>query len=148
MMDFGDLPELKELAIRVGSVFKMELTNAEGVSPKHPGEVSRTKYFVVVGIDDDRIAVASVVINSEINSNLFWRIADYQCRITSSEYDFLSKAESYVDCYDIKLILVAKISQKAEYVGYLSQEDLDEILKIVCASPVNKKAVLKKFHLL
>lgn len=148
MMDLGDLPEFKELAISVGSVFKMELTKAEGVSPKNPGESSRVKYFVVVGIDDDRVAVASLVINSKINSNLFWRIADYQYMITSSEYDFLSKAESYVNCYDIKQISVSKISQKAEYVGFFLTEDLNEILGIVRSSPANKAAVLKKFHLL
>lgn len=148
MMDLGDLPEFKELAISVGSVFKMELTRVEGVSPKNPGEFSRVKYFIVVGIDDDRVAVASLVINSKINSNLFWRIADYQYRITSSEYDFLSKAESYVNCYDIKQISVSKINQKAEYVGFLLTEDLNEILGIVRSSPANKAAVLKKFHLI
>ena len=92
MMDLGDLPRLKELAISVGSIFKMELTRAEGVLPKNQGEVSRLKYFVVVGIDDERVAVASLVINSEINSRLFWRIADYQYMIASSEYDFFVKS--------------------------------------------------------
>lgn len=66
----------------------------------------------------------------------------------SSEYDFLSKAESYVNCYDIKQISVSKINQKAEYVGFLLTEDLNEILGIVRSSPANKAAVLKKFHLL
>ena len=61
---------------------------------------------------------------------------------------FLSKAESYVNCYDIKQVAVSKISQKAEYVGLLLPEDLNEIMKIVRVSPANKAAVLKRFHLL
>ena len=58
-------------SIHVGSIFKMEFTPSEGVKPKNPGETSRIKYFVIIGIDGDRVFVGALLINSRINDRLF-----------------------------------------------------------------------------
>ena len=61
-------------------MFKMKLLPQEGVTPKNPGDTDRTKYLVALGIDDSKILVGSVLINSHINDSfgcpfLFWGVA-------------------------------------------------------------------------
>lgn len=147
MTVLGASSSLKILSLRRGSVFKMPLTQKEGVRPKNPGDVDRTKYFVVLGIDDERILVGAVLINSEINKKLFPVIGAYQHRIASSEYSFLGKLESYVDCYSLKEIGYDSLAE-ARYVGMLNEADLAGIISLAISSPASKKLTLRKYHLL
>lgn len=134
-------------SIHIGSIFKMELTPSEGVIPKNPGEASRIKYFVIIGIDGDRVVIGALLINSRINDRLFSRIGPYQHRIEGAEYSFMTKGESYINCYEIKEIAARAIIVKAEYVGELRAEDLKSARTLVKTSPSIKPATLKKFHL-
>lgn len=148
MTILGASSSLKSLSLQRGSVFKMPLTQKEGVRPKNLGDVDRTKYFVILGVDDDRILVGAVLINSEINKKLFSIIGPYQHRIVSSEYSFLGKLESYVDCYSLKEIGYGRIVAEAQYVGVLAEPDLVEIIKLTISSPTSKELILRKYHLL
>ena len=134
-------------SIHVGSIFKMEFTPSEGIIPKNPGETSRIKYFAIIGIDGDRVVVGTLLINSRINDRLFSRIGPYQHRIEDSSYSFMTKRESYINCYEIKEIATRAIIAKAEYVGELCAEDLKSARALVKTSPSIKPATLKKFHL-
>lgn len=134
-------------SIHVGSIFKMEFTPSEGVKPKNPGETSRIKYFVIIGIDGDRVFVGALLINSRINDRLFSRIGPYQHRIEGAEYSYMTKEESYINCYEIKEIDARAIIAKAEYVGELLAADLTAARALVKKSPSIKPATLKKFHL-
>lgn len=134
-------------SIHIGSIFKMELTPSEGVIPKKTGETSRIKYFVIIGIDGDRVVVGALLINSRINDRLFSRIGPYQHRIEGAEYSFMTKEESYINCYEIKEIAARAIIAKAEYVGELRAEDLTAARALVKTSPSIKPATLKRFHL-
>ena len=134
-------------SIHVGSIFKMEFTPSEGVKPKNPGETSRIKYFVIIGIDGNRAVVGALLINSRINDRFFSRIGPYQHRIEGAEYSFMTKEESYINCYEIKEIAARAIIAKAEYVGELLAADLTAARALVKTSPSIKPATLKRFHL-
>ena len=63
-MELKDCNALKHLAVHVGSVFKMTLYPEDKVTPKNPGDISRDKYFVVIGKTEDSLVVGSLLINS------------------------------------------------------------------------------------
>lgn len=132
----------------VGSIFKMTLRPEEGVKPKHSQDTDRTKYFVVIGISSDRIVVGSVLINSHINPKLFNIIGPYQHLISWEDYTFLTKPESFIDCYNIKEIKTSRILEEAEYIGSVNGEDMLHVISLAISSPANKKAVLLKYHLI
>ncbi len=146
-MALGDYAELKALSIEVGSVFKMTLYPSDKVRPKHQGDVSRDKYFVIIGKTSDSLLVASLLINTDINGRLFNIIGPYQHCIYPSDYEFLEDKCRYVDAYAIKELSVERILQKAEYIGKLSPDDVDACVELVKASPVNSSSVLNKFNI-
>lgn len=149
MLDLGNFsPDLKGMSVIRGSVFRMTLYPSEGIVPKHSGDVSRNKYFVVLGIDGDNILVGSLLINTNINVNFIDRIAPYQYLLSCATYSFLKEKSRYVDCYKIKELAYKRIIEEAEYIGILQEEDIDRIVEITISSPVNKPSQLKKYNLL
>lgn len=147
-MGLGDIEMLKALAIEVGSIFKMTLRPDDGVTPKNACDTDRTKYFAIIGITEDRIMVASLLVNSSINGHLFNIIGQYQHRILSSDYAFMTKDESYFDCYNIKELMAERIVKEGEYVGTVAEEDLKSIIELAVKSPANKQITLKKYNLI
>lgn len=147
-MELGDLAELKALAVEVGSVFKMTMYPTDNVTPKRPGDGSRDKYFVVIGKTKDSVVVGSLLINSNINSRLFNIIGPYQHCISPATYSFLNGKERYVSCYEIKKFPTERLIEKAEYIGVISQEDLDASIELAKKSPINDRRTLKMFNLI
>lgn len=135
------------MELTVGDIFKITLFPEDGVHPKGPGDISRTKYVVVLGIDFGSIMVGSVLINSKINDRLFSIIGPYQHCIYSSDYSFMTKDESYIDCFRIKEISASRLSSEGIYVGKLREQDIEAASELAAASPANKPAILRKYHL-
>ena len=145
-MNLGDFSsQLKGLSITPGSVFRMILFPKDGVTPKNEGDKSRTKYFVVIGKDKDSILVGSLLINSEVNANLINAIAPYQHCIYPENYSFLGGKYRFIDCYRIKELQFNSIIESAEYIGTISDADLNKAIVLTNASPVNKPHTLMKF---
>ncbi len=145
-MNLGDFSsQLKGISIQAGSVFKMTLFPKDGVTPKNEGDVSRTKYFVVIGKDEDSILVGSLLINSDVNINMIHAIAPYQHCIYPKDYSFLGNKYRYIDCYRIKELQFDQIIESGEYIGTISKVDMDKAIDLANASPVNKPLTLKKF---
>ena len=147
-MELGDLSELKSLAIEVGSVFRMTMYPKDKVTPKNEGDVSRDKYFVVIGKTEDSVVIGSLLINTNINSRLFNVIGPYQHCISPASYSFLNGKERYISCYEIKKFPTARVIEKAEYVGLISQEDIEASIELAKKSPINDKRTLKMFNIL
>lgn len=147
-MDLGESSALKSLSLQVGSIFKMKLLPQDGVTPKNPGDIDRTKYFVVLGIDDSKVLVGSVLINSHINNKLFSIIGPYQHCIYEADYSFLTHEESFIDCFQVKEISYDRIINEAEYIGLIEDVDMVSVKELVISSPANRKFILKKFHIL
>lgn len=145
-MNLGDLSsQLKGISIQPGSIFKMTLFPKDGVTPKNTGDTSRTKYFVVIGKDENSILVGSLLINSDINTNMAKIIAPYQHCIYPKDYSFLGDKYIFIDCYRIKELQFNQIIESGEYIGTLSAVDLDKAIDLANASPVNKPHTLIKF---
>lgn len=145
-MRLGDFSaQLKGMSIKPGSVFKMTLYPKDGVTPKNEGDKSRTKYFVVIGVDDNSILVGSLLINTDVNINLIHSIASFQLCIYPKDYSFLDGKYRYIDCYRIKELYFDQIIADGEYIGTISSNDLSKSIDLVNASPVNKPMTLKKF---
>lgn len=145
-MNLGDLSsQLKGLSIQPGIVFKMTLFPKDGVTPKNEGDASRTKYFVVIGKDEDSILVGSLLINSDVNINMVHAIAPYQHCIYPKDYSFLGDKYRYIDCYRIKELQFDQIIESGEYIGTISEVDMYKAIDLANASPVNKPLTLMKF---
>ena len=133
------------MSIQPGSVFRMTLFPKDGVAPKNEADKSRTKYFVVIGKDEESLLVGSLLINSDVNVNLIHEIAPYQHCIYPKDYAFLGDKYRFIDCYRIKELNFDQIIEDGDYIGTISAVDLDKAIDLANASPVNKPATLMKF---
>lgn len=55
---------LASRTVKIGDVYEMTMTEANGIKPK-AGDYSRDKYFIVLGFDSNGIAFGGVIINSQ-----------------------------------------------------------------------------------
>ena len=140
--------QLKGMSIQPGSVFKMTLYPKDGVTPKNEGESSRTKYFVVIGKDEDSLLVGSLLINTDVNINLVHIIAPYQFCIYPKDYAFLGEKYRYIDCYRIKELGFDQIIAEGEFIDTITQADLEQAIELAKKSPVNKPTLLKRYGLI
>ncbi len=92
----AQLSRLAEKTVKIGDVYEITMTEANGIKPK-PGDESRDKYFVVLGFDSSGAAYGGVIINSHINSNLPGYIKMYHMPVKQSKYPFYMYY-SFVDC--------------------------------------------------
>lgn len=145
MMELTSFPEeLKRRALDVGQVLRMEMFPEDNVRPKK-GKSSKEKRFVIIGKDGDMV-VAALLINSDINANLFMQIGPYQHLISSEQYGFLAH-DSYVDGYLIREFNATRVLESADYLGSLAAEDVHESIQRALDSPKIKPYLIKKYNL-
>ena len=65
--DIGD--KLTQDSVKIGNVYLLNLDAVNGITPKD-GDVSRNKFFIVIGFDNKGNVIGGLVINSKINYNL------------------------------------------------------------------------------
>lgn len=106
LLPFGDMEALARLSVKVGNVYRIKMTEANGIKPKQ-GDDSRNKFFVVLGYDDEGNIYGGVIINSAINQNIAPAIKDLQMPIKCARYKFLDH-DSFVDCSRLKTVPVSK----------------------------------------
>lgn len=135
---------LRKQAVEMGQVLKMDMFPSDRVSPKKGSEY-KEKRFVIIGKKDDKL-VATLLINSRINPNLFFRIGPYQHEISKEKYDFLDHT-SYIDGYSIREFDLKRVLSSAKYLGSIDVDDLREAINHVCDSPDVKPYILKKYGL-
>ena len=145
-MELDVFPDsLREQAVAIGSVLKMEMSEDDKVHPR-PGRNTKIKRFVIIGKSQDRL-VASLLINSKINQNLFERIGPYQHQIYREDYEFLEH-DSFIDGFLIREFSISRVRESATFLGRIKDEDLAECIQHACKSPVAKKYLLKKYGLI
>ncbi len=139
--------KLKSMSVTVGSVFKTTLYKSDGVKPKKAEDLSRDKYFVVIGEDESSYIVGVLLINTNVNSNLARIIAPYQHCIYPDVYEFLDGQCRFVDCYKIKTIDRNRILSDASYVGIINEDDMQRIAELAKGSPGNLPDDLDRFNI-
>ncbi len=111
----------------------------------------KEKRLIIVGITEDRLILATVYINSEINLKVNWAV-----ELKEQHLFFESKGrswldwDSYVDCSKItprdhnEIESAIKLKPEA-IIGKLSHEDLEVIKQKISTSPTIKGKHKKKF---
>ncbi|MEZ7710487.1 hypothetical protein [Prevotella pallens] len=150
-MDFSkeQLNTLTSGLITPGEIYRLKLTEQEGVKPKKEGDDGRNKYFVVLGSTDDNELIGFVLINSEINRKLPQEIQTLHYKITAQDYPFLKK-DRYLCCSELKQIESSVFFKRChnKAVATLSDEHLEIIKRFLAQSPKVSLATMHTFGLL
>jgi hypothetical protein len=149
-MALGDLfPEdfrkaFSERSVEAGCVIRTHF------SETNPPKV---KLYVVLGASKDKIIFGVVLINSQINPNIFRNpvIRSWHIPISVHDYDFLQR-DSFIDCTqvfekDASDLLKAAILSPSIVVGKLDQSDLDAVTKAIKAATTISTVQKRKFGL-
>ena len=139
------LQNIVRQTVNVGDVFLVELDKNNGIIPKD-GDVTRMKFFVVLGFDGEGNVYGGVIINSRINQQMSQLVKDYHMPIKCAKYTFL-KYDSFVDCLQLKTAPLSKLSS-GNYKGKMDEEDTELILGTLKSSPREKPARLKKYGII
>lgn len=151
MMDISaqQLNTLARDVVVPGQIYRLRMTEQEGVKPKNEGDNGRNKYFVVLGTTADGELIGFVLVNSEINQRLPEIIKSLQYKITAKEYSFLKK-DSYICCSELKHIesacFFARFQNDA--VAILSDDHLEVVKNLLAQSPRVSAADMREFGLL
>jgi len=147
MLNETEKSNLIASSIKIGSVYRMKLTPAEGVVPKNRNDTSRNKYFVVIGFDKEGNAIGFVLINTNIHPQLTEGVKRLHYPIFYKNYPFLGNTNRFVDCNKIKRITTEKFNQlfsPNSEVGHLNEEDLMYIINTLKESPtITTKELIK-----
>lgn len=139
-----ELSRLASRTVKVGDVYEITMTEANGIKPK-AGDLSRDKYFVVLGFDSEGIAYGGVIINSQINKNLPGYIKMYHMPIKQSKYPFL-RYDSFVDCVRLKTAYPNKFNEW-NYLGEIDEYDVELIIGTIKESPRESEEHLAQYGL-
>lgn len=99
-------------------------------------DIDHNKFLVIAGVEDNRIMVCSVIINSIINSYIQRRPRMLSCQVLlkGDDYEFLSH-DSYVNCAQpIKAKLESFKVDEMKYCGLLKEFDLKQVQQSIIAS--------------
>jgi hypothetical protein len=120
------------------------------VKDTHP---PKEKYFIFIGFSADKIAVATIYINSEINPVIFKteELKKFHLQLKASDYNFL-QYDSFADCTQIHektySDLIALLQRTpAAHVGSLTEIDHQQVRLHIKATRLISVTVKKKFGL-
>ncbi|MFG6386447.1 MAG: hypothetical protein K1V80_08265 [Muribaculaceae bacterium] len=144
VLNGDELSRLAARTVKVGDVYKMTMTEVNGIKPK-AGDSSRDKYFVVLGFDAEGVAYGGVIINSQINKNLPGHIKMYHMPVKQSKYPFL-RYDSFVDCIQLKRAYPHKFNEWS-YLGEMDAYDVELIIGTIKESPRESAEHLAQYGL-
>ncbi|MCL1932677.1 MAG: hypothetical protein FWF53_02525 [Candidatus Azobacteroides sp.] len=114
------------------NLFKSTLAKGNVFCGEFAG-IEHKKYFIVVGLSNDKLCLCSVYINSSILDFIYNKqeLLNLQVPIKGVKYDFL-KYDSFVSCntqlkYEFTDIRNWIDSGKCQYIGNIDNEDLSNI---------------------
>jgi hypothetical protein len=122
----------------------------EYVYDTHP---PKQKFYVIIGIADDKIALGTVYINSDINTYFLSKpeLLSLQIPISASDYPFL-KWDSFINCTDIQERLVTDVAAcinsgtgRNGYCSTIAPNDMDAIIAALDNSRLIPLITKKKY---
>ena len=138
--------QLADLTVNIGNVYRIKMDESNGITPKAPGDISRNKFFIVLGVDIDDNVYGGVIINSEINPNINSNLREFHIPIQRIHYSFLVR-DSYVDCSDIKVVSKSSFA-KWQFLGRLDDYDIEIVNTTILSCPAINKATKKRFGII
>ena len=130
--------------IKVGTVLRLHVKDT--TPPKY-------KRFIIVGFSQDKLSLATVYINSEINTNINWSQEQQTLQLLfSSEGRPYLERDSYIDCSklmfrDTEEIYSAVDENPNVVIGELSLEDLKYVMDTLKYAPTIKGKYKKRYGL-
>jgi hypothetical protein len=113
----------------------------------------KIKIFIVLGLHENKIALGTLFINSEINNNINFstELQSLQYELKNQNHTFLDH-DSYVDCSTIQQRVNQDILDKVnednnKIIGYLDPDTFEEVRKTVIKSETIRGKHKKKFGL-
>lgn len=150
-MEFSanQLNKLAQGLVQPGEVYRIKLTESEGVKSKSKQDNGRNKYFVVLGIDDTGQLIGFVLINTDVNEKLSQELKDLHYKITAADYPFLEK-DRYICCSELKQIEITQFFERFQNkaVKVLESRHLEVIKNLLAQSPRVSHKTMCKFGLL
>lgn len=143
-LDGEELSRLASNTVKVGDVYEITMTEANGIRPKN-NDLSRDKYFIVLGFDSNGLVYGGVIINSQINKNLPAHLKVYHMPIKQSKYPFL-RYDSFVDCVRLKVAFPQKFNEW-NYLGEIDDYDIELIIGTIKESPAESEERIAQFGL-
>lgn len=131
--------------VRVGDVYKITMSQADGITPKG-GYETRDKYFLVLGFDDHGNVYGGIVFNSKINPYLPPIVKHYHMPILACDYPFLLH-NSFLNCSQLMQTSSTRLLQ-GDKVGAIKKSDFELICSTVCSYPNANPMLLKRFKLI
>ncbi len=130
--------------LAIGKVLRLK------VKDTNPPKIKR---FIIVGFSEDKFTLASVYINSEINTNINWSLEqqELQLELTSDNREYLDKT-SYIDCSQLIIRGYDEInsivkSRPESVLGEVSRTDLELIVKKLKEARTIKGKIKKRYGL-
>ena len=136
---------MEDSIIARGQVYAIDMHPEEGITP-HEGYSSRRKFFIVLGIDNKGMVYRGVVFNSKVNTHMPELVQIYQMPIRYEQYP-LSHSQIIRGLCQPEAHSVHCLAIKGEYLGTITQEDLELIINTVASCPLIPKAELIQFGL-
>lgn len=131
--------------LKVGAVIRIAVPDT--TPPK-------IKIMIIAGMDGDRVAVATVFINSEINPGVIntAELQKLQMLLTVANCPFLNH-DSYADCSALKARSLTDIRDLIKknpsfHLGHLTESDLKKLLALIKSSRTIPIRLKKQFRLL
>lgn len=129
-------------SLKVGSVLKLFVNDT--TPPKE-------KRFIVIGLSEDKLSLASLYINSEINTSINWSTEQQalQLEFTVNGREYLNRT-SYIDCSKFNYRDTKEIEQAIEdrpdaIIGELDEQDLELIITTIRYAPTINGKHKKKY---
>jgi hypothetical protein len=104
----------------------------------------KIKRFVVIGFHDNKVNLAALLINSEVNEiiNYNKELKSHHLPLIANDCEYLDK-DSFIDCTEIQYLeldaLNNKIREKPEIIiGEMNKSDMDKVMRKVIDSPLIK----------
>lgn len=143
------LMQLASSTIQAGDVYRMQLTIKEGVKPKGENDVSRNKYFIVMGVSPDGSLIGFVLINSDVNKNIPVRARNSHYKIHVSDYPFLEQ-DRYVCCGELKEIETSIFFERFRngMIGKINDNHLEAIRGMIAMSANVSTRILRDYNII
>lgn len=113
----------------------------------------KIKRFIVLGLHENKLALGTLFINSEVNKNINYstELQSLQYELKSQDNTFLNH-DSFIDCSTIQQrenqdILNKVNDDNSKIIGYLNPNTFEEVRKTVIKSETIRGKHKKKFGL-
>jgi hypothetical protein len=128
-----------------GRIIEIDLTREDGIyiDPKYK---TRTKFIVIISVDNDRVVYASFLINSLPSKKT--KLADLQFPLYQKDYINLLEHRSYLDCSYLLPIDRPRLIAEGKDRGIITEKDFEIIYDLIKNAFTIEPKVKKHYNII